>query len=103
MSKIRVVTDSSACFEDSGFIEDYDIIVVRLNVHFGDQTYRDGIDLSPEEMFHRMRNSKVPPRMSAPPVAAFEAVYKELAKTTDQIVVAVHSQQFSETFSHAQA
>jgi DegV family protein with EDD domain len=103
MSKIRIVTDSTACFEDASFAEDYNITVIPLNVHFGDQVYRDGIDLSPEEMFQRMRHAKVPARMSAPPLSAFETVYKDLCKQTDQIVVAVHSQQFTETFARAQA
>jgi DegV family protein with EDD domain len=103
LARVRVVTDSTACFEAQGFVEDYNITVVPLSIHFGDQVFRDGIDISPEEMFQRMRHSKVPPRVSPPPVTAFEDIYKELNKTTDQIVVIIHSQQFTETFAHAQA
>jgi DegV family protein with EDD domain len=103
LARVRIVTDSTACFEAQGFVEDYNIMIVPLTIQFGDQAFRDGIDISPEEMFQRMRHSKVPPRISPPSASAFEDIYKELNKTTDQIVVILHSQQFTETYARAQA
>lgn len=103
MGKVRIVTDSTACFEDPNFIADYGITVVPLNIHFSDQVYRDGVDISAEEMFQRMRHARVPPYVTPPTVSNFEEAYKELNKTTDQIVVILHSQQFTETFARAQA
>jgi DegV family protein with EDD domain len=101
--KVRIVTDSTACFEDPNFAEDHGVIVVPLTIQFGEQTFRDGIDINGEEMLQRMRHSRVPPVITSPPVTAFEQVYKDLNKTTDQIVVVIHSQHFTETFARAQA
>lgn len=101
MARVRIVTDSTARFEDPRFAEDYGISVIPLEVHFGDQTYKDGADITPEEMLQRMRHSRARPRISPPTVSAFEQAYRELA--TDQICVLVHSQHFTETFARAQA
>ncbi len=103
MARVRVVTDSAARFEDPHFAQDYDVVVVPINIHFGDQVFRDGTDINAEEMFQRMRQDTLPPRPSAPPVSAFESVYRELNKTTDQICVLTHSQHLTETFAHARS
>jgi DegV family protein with EDD domain len=84
-------------------VEDYGITIVPLSIHFGDQVFRDGVDITPEDMFQRMRHSRVAPRVSPPPASAFEQVYRELNRSTDQIVVVLHSQHFTEAFNHAQA
>jgi DegV family protein with EDD domain len=103
VSRVSIVTDSTACFEDPNVIEDFGITIVPLNIHFGNRLYKDGIDLSPEDVFHHMRHGQRHPIITAPPVSAFEAVYKEINKTTDQICVLVSSQQFTNTFQNAQA
>lgn len=103
MAKVRIVTDSTASFIDEHFVEDYDIIVVPVNVHFGDQVYIDREEITAEETFNRMRRSSISPTLSAPPTSEFEAVYKQLNRTTDQICVLIHSQHFTDTFAHARA
>lgn len=103
MARVRIVTDSAARFEDARFPEDYGITVVPLPIHLGDQNFQDGVDISAEEMLQRMRHSRLRPHITAPPTSAFEQVFRELNKTTDQICVAVHSQYFTETFARAQA
>ncbi len=103
MAKVRIVTDSTATFEDPLLVHDYNITVVPLNIHFGDRVLRDGVDIDAEEMFHRLRRSPTPPRVSAPGVGAFAEVFQHLSRTTDQICVLLHSQHFTETYANALA
>lgn len=100
--KVRIVTDSSASFEDPNFVDDYEITVVPLNVHFGNQAYQEGIDIGAEEVFTRVNHTNEIPRISAPPADVFESVYQSLGKTTDQICVLVSSAQFTKAHEHAQ-
>lgn len=103
MAKVRIITDSTVCFEDAGFAEDYGITILPLNLHFGDKTLRDGVDIEADEVFHRLHHLDAPLSVSPPPVTEFEAAYQKLGKTTDQICVLLHSQHLSEMFSYAQA
>jgi DegV family protein with EDD domain len=53
--------------------------MVPLYVRFGDETFREYVDLSPEDFYRRLRESPEPPRSSQPTPADFAAVYEELA------------------------
>lgn len=101
MPRVRIVTDSAAQFEVPRFVEDYDVTIAPLTVHFGSKTYRDGIDIDPEDMLHRIRHTDTPPSITGPTVEDFDTLYQELAKTTDQICVLTHSSQFTDTYANA--
>lgn len=102
MSKVRIVTDSTASFEEARFVEDFDVTIVPVTIQIGDRKYRDGIDITAEEVLQRIRHGSQRPTVIAPTVADFEAVYHDLAQTTDQICVLVHSQHFTRAYDHAQ-
>ena len=102
MARVRIVTDSTAIFEDARIVDDYDITVVPLNVRFGDQVYRDKIDITAEETSRRLRHTLTRPKITSPPVSVFEEVYEKLNKKTDQICVMVNSNQCTRTYSNAQ-
>ena len=72
MARVRIVTDSAARFEDPRFVKDYNVTVVPLNVHFGREVLKDGVDIDAEGMLRRMERIDVVPRVTAPPVSAFE-------------------------------
>jgi DegV family protein with EDD domain len=102
-AKIRVVTDSTASFESPNVIEDYDIIVLPLEVSLGGQSLRDNVDVEAEDVFLHLRHQNSTLAVQAPPQSLFETTFQELNRSTDQICVLVHSQKFSETFARAQA
>lgn len=85
---VRVVTDSTADLP-GGLVARYQITVVPLLVQLGEQSFRDGVDLTPAAFYLRLRTTSVLPRTSQPPVAAFQATYEELLRG-DQAVVAIH-------------
>ena len=73
------------------------INVVPLTVAFGKEVYRDGIDLSPEEFFHKLTHSKELPKTSQPSVASFVETYRSLARDGAEIISIHLSQKLSGT------
>jgi fatty acid kinase fatty acid binding subunit len=73
-----VVLDSTADLPDAA-ARHANWRVVPLYVRFGDETFREYVDISPEEFYRRLRGSPEPPRSSQPTPADFAAVYEELA------------------------
>lgn len=97
---IKVVTDSTADLPDS-VIEELGIVVVPLNIHFGTQTYKDGVDLGPDEFF-RLLTSGIPlPTTSQPSVGEFVQVYKQMAEDCTGIVSIHISSKLSGTVNSA--
>ena len=82
---VKIVTDSTADIPEE-LVAELGITVVPCNVHFGLETYRDGLDLSKEEFYARLKTSPTLPTTSAPAAGLFEATYRKLASETDQIL-----------------
>jgi len=53
--------------------------MVPLYVRFGDEVFRDYVELGPEEFYARLRTATTPPATSQPTPGDFAAVYGELA------------------------
>jgi DegV family protein with EDD domain len=53
---------------------------VPLYVRFGDESFRDYVELSPEQFYARLRTSKETPSTSQPTPGDFLTVYEELAR-----------------------
>src|ERR1700737_3512646 len=77
-----VVTDSTADLPDA-WRELYDIEVVPLKVLFGEETFRDGVDINNEEFFRRLATSSKLPTTSAPSPGEFAELYSRLAQDHD--------------------
>lgn len=99
--RVAVVTDSTADLTPDVAAR-YGITVVPLNVHFGQQTFRDQIDLSTDEFMTRLETAGKLPTTSQPSVGAFESAFRELAKTHDEIIAVLISSRLSGTVQSAQ-
>jgi len=53
-----------------------DITVIPLLVLFGDESYRDGVDLTIDEFYKKLMTSPVTPTTSAPSIGAFPEAYE---------------------------
>lgn len=85
VGKIAVVTDSTANLP-SVVIEKYGITVVPINLHWGNETYKDGVDISVEEVYRRLRENKQIPKTAAPSVGDFLQTYLRLSGEVDGII-----------------
>ncbi|MFW6280255.1 MAG: DegV family protein [Halanaerobium sp.] len=82
---IALVTDSTCDLPDK-IINNYNINVVPLTVHFGEDSYYDKQDLDTDQFYTLMESSSELPRTSQPSTGLFLEKYEELAKEYDQIV-----------------
>lgn len=90
MGRIAFVTDSTAGLP-ADQVAKYNVSVVPLQVIFGTEVFRDGIDLSQAEFFMRLHSAKTLPTTSQPTVAAFEDTYKGLlADPNVDSIISVH-------------
>jgi DegV family protein with EDD domain len=81
----RVVTDSTSDVP-SAWRERWGITVVPLTVHFGQQSFADGVDLSNEEFFDRLKRAESLPTTSAPSPGAFADVYRSLSAECEGVI-----------------
>jgi DegV family protein with EDD domain len=101
MARPVIVTDSTAGLS-AAECEKHNIHVVPLYVRFGDQVFRDGVEITPEQMFARIRRSSAVPITAPPTIEDFRQVYKQVAQQTDQILSIHLSSKISQTVSIAQ-
>ncbi len=100
MSPIGVLTDSTA-YLPPDLIQQYDIRVVPLQLHWDGETYRDGVDMTPKAFYERLAQSKTIPTTSQPSVQAFREAFEEMAHHYDGIVAPLISSGISGTVSSA--
>ncbi len=98
---VSVVTDSTADIP-APLLASSGITVVPLNVHFGDQVFRDRVDLTDSDFFERLKRSPTLPTTSQPSVGTFEQAYRELLERGSEIVSIHLSAKLSGTFASAQ-
>ena len=79
MNKIKIVTDST-CDLPLQMVKENNIAVVPLKIHFGEQTYYEGIDLTPDSFYEKLKGADVLPTTSQPSPGDFVKVYKEYAQ-----------------------
>jgi len=76
-ANIAIVVDSTADFPEApGRFPNWRI--VPLYVRFGDESFRDYVDLTPADFYTRLRGSPVMPTTSQPTPGDFQAVYEGL-------------------------
>jgi len=97
---VKVVTDSTSDLTPN-IAGELGITVVPLNVHFGSETYRDGVDLTTEDFYRRLSQCKTLPTTSAPAPGTFAEVYDKLAKQTNEILTITISSKLSATYKAA--
>ena len=103
MGRIAFVTDSTAGMP-ADQVKKYDVSIVPLQVLFGTEAFRDGIDLTQKEFFSRLKAAKTLPTTSQPSVSDFEATYTKLLAdpTVDSVIsVQISSRLPSGTYSSA--
>lgn len=98
---VQIVVDSTADIPQDRARE-LGIEVVPLTVMFGDQSFRDGVDLDGPSFYQKLSNSPVMPTTSTPPPALFDEAYRRLIANGATGILSMHiSGKLSGTFSAA--
>ncbi len=97
---VAVVVDSSADLPDA-VLDRHHIQLVPLQVMFGDETFRDRVELKPSDFYRKMRVSKEHPTTSQPTPAEFARVLRDARAAADEVVAVLLSSRLSGTFQSA--
>lgn len=89
MSTIRIVTDSTADIP-SHLCESLGIEVVPLKVHFGNETFEDGVTIQAEQFYEKLTAAHELPTTSQPSPADFMEVYKKLGAESGTEIISIH-------------
>ena len=93
---MHIVTDSS-CDLPADLVRELKVEVVPCNVHFGDEVYRDGVDLSTKAFYQRLADGSIHPTTSQPSVGTFIETYARLAQEGGDILSVHLSSKLSAT------
>ena len=89
--KTVIVTDSTCDIEKS-ILDRMNVEMVPLTVLFGDESYRDGIDLTKKEFFEKLATSSVNPTTSQPTPDLFLEVFnKHKAEGSEIVYIGISS------------
>lgn len=100
MPKVAIVTDSTANIPQN-LLTSLSITQIPLQLIWGEDTYRDGIDITALEFYTRLKDAKVMPTSSQPSPAAFQQVYTGLLEQGYDIVSLHISSKLSGTLDSA--
>ena len=98
--RIRFSADST-CDMSADFIDRYQVKVIPLSVELEGKFYKDGVDISPEEIISRVNQGAPLPKTSAINAAEYEQVFDELLKDCDAVIHFNISSDFSSCYQNA--
>jgi DegV family protein with EDD domain len=97
LANTAIVADST-CDPPPGYFDQPGLAMVPLKVHFGDETYRDQVDLMPDAFFAKLASSPVLPTTSQPTVGEFTTVYARLTREYEHVFAFHLSSKMSGTY-----
>lgn len=97
---VKIVTDSVSDLPPE-VVKELGITIIPLYVRFGTEVFRDGIDLTPEQFFDKLKHSSEMPVTTVPSPSMFAEAYDRLAEETDQILVIALTSRLSATYEVA--
>lgn len=98
MKKVQIVADST-CDLSQDLIEKYNIAIIPLCIIMDDQSYFDGLEVTPAEIFEWANKNKTTPKTSAISIAKAKEVLQPFMDNGDDIVFFGISSKMSGTCS----
>lgn len=97
---IRITADST-CDLGEELAAKYGVKVMPLAVTMGDGIYRDGVDITPQDIFEHVAKTGVLPKTSAPSVEEYSEFFAEELKTADAVIHFNISSRASSSYENA--
>ena len=89
LSKIAILTDSASDLTPD-MIEGLDVTVIPIRLRIGENNYKDGVNLSKKEFWHKLLTEKVIPKTAQPSPAEFRDYYEELFNKGYEKIISIH-------------
>jgi len=100
MKKVAIITDSTAYLPDE-IIDELGTYVVPLTLHWGEENFRDGVDIRAEEFYERMKKTDLIPTTSQVTVNAFNDLFASLLEQGYAVLAMLISSGISGTVDSA--
>ena len=100
MSKVAVITDSTA-YLPPDLKEKHNITVVPQVLIWGEETFKDGVDIQPEEFYKRLVTAKVMPTTSQVSITDMQSFFQKLLDQGYEVLGIFISSKFSGTIASA--
>lgn len=97
---LAIVTDSTADLAPR-LVQQLAISVVPLTVRFGEKSYRDGVDITPDEFYRNLTQEQGLPVTAAPGPGVFTELYQALLSQGHQVLSIHLSGKLSATYNSA--
>ena len=89
LSKIAILTDSASDITPD-MIEGLDVTVIPIRLKIGENNYKDGVNLSKKEFWHKLLTENVIPKTAQPSPAEFRDYYEELFNKGYEKIISIH-------------
>ena len=99
-NKVAIVTDSTAYLPEE-ILEQHNISITPLSVIWGDEVYRDGVDMLPADFYQRLASSKTMPTTSQVTPAVMQSTFESLLEQGYDVLGIFLSSKISGTFQSA--
>ena len=99
---IKVVTDSTSDLPDD-LADSLGVSIVPVNIIFGQEQFKDRVEITPAQFYERLVDSPVHPTTSAPSIGQFVETYESAGGDADGIVSIHVSAKLSATYNAAVA
>lgn len=93
---VKIIADST-CDLSKELLERYDISVLPLHIVLGDKEYKDGLEISPDEIYQWSNKNNAAPKTSAASISDAMEIFNTYMKTYDEIICFSISGQMSTT------
>ena len=89
LSKIAILTDSASDLTPD-MIEGLDVTIIPIRLRIGENNYKDGVNLSKKEFWHKLLTENVVPKTAQPSPAEFRDYYEELFNKGYEKIISLH-------------
>ena len=79
------ITSDSTC-DLNHLVEERNIGILPLQVNLDDKPYRDGVNITPQDIFDFVERTKILPKTSAPSIGDYEEFFAEQLKGADELI-----------------
>ena len=93
---VKIIADST-CDLSKELLERYDISVLPLHIVLGNKEYKDGLEISPDEIYQWSNKNNAAPKTSAASISDAMEIFNTYMKTYDEIICFSISGQMSTT------
>jgi DegV family protein with EDD domain len=97
---IKIIVDSTQNLPED-FLAKHDIRTAPITIQFGNETYRENLDIDRKTFYRKIEEMGIIPTTSQPTPGAYADFYKELSKDGHQILVIAITSKLSGTYDSA--